>query len=114
MPAKKRKPKVETVDRPPLPPAASSVVLIAWEDAASGAGPIDDAAAWALPMQYSLGMLRHADASKVILAGSYCSDPGCSDFGEPTGIPSSLMRRAWVPTGWKEVPVSDLPKEQSG
>ena len=111
MPTKKRKPKVEPVDRPPLPPAASSVALIAWEDAASGAGTIEDAAAWTLPMQYTLGFVRLVTAEKIILAGSYCSDPGCPDFGEPTGIPASLPRRAWVPTGWKEVALDDLGAE---
>lgn len=105
---RKPKPKIKAPQGPPLPGVAKSVVLIAWEDAASGAGVLEDAATWALPIQYSLGFVRHAGTDKVVLAGSYCSDPGCSDFGEPTGIPASLPRRAWVPTGWREVPLDEI------
>ncbi len=109
----RKRPRKSEPEGPPLPPAAESVVLIAWEDAASGAGVIEDAATWSLPIQYSLGMLRHRDEGKVILAGSYCPDPACPDFGEPTGIPVSVLRRAWVPTGWREVDLDNLPMEET-
>lgn len=114
MPTKKRKPKIKPAEGPPLPAVSANVVLIAWEDAASGAGVLEDAATWALPIQYSLGFLRYAGAKKIILAGSYCSDSGCSDFGEPTGIPASLPRRAWVPTGWKEVQLDEVAEYSGG
>lgn len=104
-----RKKKVARPTGPPLPEAADSIVLVAWEDATSGGGDIRDAAAMSLPIQYSVGMVRHAGVDKLVLAGSHCSDPDCAAFGEPTAMPASLVRRVWVSTGWKEADLGELP-----